>query len=90
MARTARRPLAEDTPLEIEARQIDMWRRMSREDKAFIVAGLCHGVREAAAEGVRHRYPTAGPREQFLRLAVLRLGRDLATEAFPEAADLLD
>ena len=84
----ARRPLAEDTPLEIEQVQIDIWRRMSHEEKAQLVTSLCRGVLEAAAEGVRWRFPQAGPREQFLRLAILRLGYELAVEAFPDAASL--
>ena len=83
-----RRPLADDTPLEIEQVQIDIWRRMSREDKAQLVTSMCRGVLEAAAEGVRWRHPHAGAREQFLRLAILRLGYDLAVEAFPDAASL--
>jgi hypothetical protein len=37
---------------------------------------------------VQMRYPQAGSREQFLRLAILRLGYDLALEAFPDAAGL--
>lgn len=83
---TVRRPLAEDTPLEIEQVQIDIWRRMSQQEKAQLVTSMCRGVLQAAAEGVRWRHPHAGPREQFLRLAILRLGYDLAVEAFPDAA----
>lgn len=83
-----RRPLADDTPLEIEQVQIDIWRRMSQEEEAQLVTSLCRGVLEAAAEGVRWRHPHASPREQFLRLAIFRLGHDLAVEAFPDAASL--
>jgi hypothetical protein len=90
VASPARTPLADDTPLEIEALQLARWRRMSREDKAVLIAGLCRGVHEAATEGVRRRYPAATLRERFLRLAILRLGRDLARQAFPDAADLPD
>lgn len=85
---SARRPLADDTPLDIEAVQVELWRRMTPAAKAGLVAGLCQGVREAALEGIRRRHPADGPREQFLRLAILYLGRELALEAFPEAADL--
>lgn len=83
-----RSPLADDTSLDVEARQVALWQRMSREDKAVVVSGLCRAVFEAATEGVRRRYPDSTPREQFLRLAILRLGRELAVEAFPDAADL--
>jgi hypothetical protein len=44
---------------------------------------------EAVLEGIRRRHPNAGPREQFLRLALLRLGPELTVEAFPEAAALV-
>ena len=88
MTSPGRTPLADDTPLDIEARQVALWQRMSRDEKAELVAGLCRGVHEAAREGVRRRYPGATAREQFLRLAILRLGRNLAVQAFPDAADL--
>lgn len=84
----ARQPLADDTSLEAEALQVELWRRMTPEAKAGLVTGLCRGVREAALEGVRRRHPMAGPREQFLRLACLYLGAALVIEAFPDAADL--
>ncbi len=83
---TVRRPLADDTPLEIEQVQIAVWQRMTPDEKAELVTSMCRGVLEAATEGVRWRHPHAGPREQFLRLAILRLGYDLAVEAFPDAS----
>ena len=88
MGPAQRRPLAEDTPLEIERLQIQIWRTMTPDRKAQIVAAMCAGVQEAAAEGIRRRHPEAGSREQFLRLAILRLGSDLAAEAFPDARGL--
>jgi hypothetical protein len=80
--------LSPDTPPEIERRQIDGWRRMSAADKAATVTGLTRAVYELALAGVRQRHPHASPREQFLRLAVLTLGRDLACRAYPEIAVL--
>jgi len=88
MRSMAERPVAEDTPIEIEALQQGLWRQMTPEAKARLVAGLCQGVREAALQGIRLRYPEAGPREQFLRLALLYLGPELTVEAFPDAAGL--
>ena len=38
--------------------------------------------------GWQQRHPQASAREQFLRLAIVRLGYDLAVEAFPDAAGL--
>lgn len=77
-------PLASDTPLDIEGRQIEEWRTMSAAQKAETVASLSRGVRDLAIAGIRLRYPNATPREQFLRLAILTLGRELAAEAYPE------
>lgn len=89
VAATERRPLADDTPFEIEDIQIGIWRRMSPERKADIIVGICAAVHEAAREGLRRRYPDAGERELFLRMALLRLGDELAVEAFPDAAVLV-
>ena len=83
-----RRPLAEDTPLEIEQVQIAMWQRMTPSDKMRLVSGLCRRLHALAAEAVKRRHPQASAREQFLRLAIVRLGYDLAVEAFPDAAGL--
>jgi hypothetical protein len=83
-----RRPLADDTPLEIEQVQIAMWQRMTPGDKMRLVSGLCRRLHTLAAEAVRQRHPHASAREQFLRLAIVRLGYDLAVEAFPDAAGL--
>ena len=83
-----RRPLAEDTPLEIEQVQIAMWQRMTPSDKMRLVSGLCRRLHTLAAEAVKQRHPQASAREQFLRLAIVRLGYDLAVEAFPDAAGL--
>ena len=45
-------------------------------------------VRDLALAGVRQRHPEASPREQLLRLALTIHGRDLATAAYPEIAEL--
>jgi hypothetical protein len=79
-----RRPLAADTPLEVEDRQIEGWRRMSTADKAALVGGLTNATFVLAKAGLRHRYPGASERELFLRLAVLTLGRELAERAYPD------
>ncbi len=81
-------PLADDTPLEIEARQIEGWRRMSAGHKAALVVGATRAADAMAMAGIRARFPGASAREQFLRLAVLKFGPDLALQAFPEIADL--
>jgi hypothetical protein len=82
--------LAADTPVEIEDRQIEAWRRMSPSDKAAIVAGLTEATLALARAGLRQRYPHASERELFLRLAVLTLGFDLARRAYPGAGALTE
>ena len=77
-------PLADDTPLEIEQRQIDGWRRMSDLEKAQLIASLSNTVRDMAMAGIRDRHPGASPREHFLRFAILTLGPELARAAYPE------
>ena len=57
---------------------------MSAADKAAVVTGLTQAVFELARAGVRHRHPTASPREQFLRLAIVTLGTELAGRVYPE------
>ena len=78
-----------DTSSDIERLQIERWRQMSAAQKGAIVTGLTQAVYDLARAGVTHRYPTASPREQFLRLAIVILGRDLAGVVYPDIA-LLD
>jgi hypothetical protein len=81
-------PLASDTDPAIEQRQIEAWRRMTPADKLELVMRMSAAVRALALAGVRARYPAAPPREQFLRLAQVTLGDDLARRAYPEIAAL--
>lgn len=89
MAPVERLPLAEDTPLEIEEVQLALWRKMTPQDKMRLISGICQAVNEAAREGLRRRHPHASDRELFLRMALLRLGHELAVEAFPDSAALI-
>jgi hypothetical protein len=59
---------------------------MTHAEKAAIVTGLTEAVYELARAGIRHRYPNASPREQFLRLAIVSLGPDLARRVYPDLA----
>jgi hypothetical protein len=81
-------PLALDTSAEIEAIQIEHWRRMTPAQKAELVTGLTRAVFELATAGVRQRYPDASPRELFLRVAIVIHGAELARRAYPEIARL--
>ena len=80
--------LSLDTSSEIERLQIERWQQMSPAEKAAIVSGLTHATCELAMAGVRQRNPAASSRELFLRLAILRLGPDLARKAYPEIVTL--
>jgi hypothetical protein len=82
------RPLADDTSLDIEARQIRAWREMPAARKADLITACCRSSREMSLAGIRSRHPDASPREQFLRLAMLTLGVDLARRAYPEIDQL--
>jgi hypothetical protein len=81
-------PLTRDTPLDIEHRQVEAWRRMTPAEKAALVTGLTQAAYSMTWAGVRSRHPTASPREHFLRVAIITLGPDLACAAYPDAADL--
>ena len=77
-------PLAIDTPPEIEAMQIDGWRRMTPTEKAALISGLTQTTFDLALAGIAHRHPAASERERFLRRAILLYGRDLAARAYPD------
>jgi hypothetical protein len=82
-------PLSLDTSPDIERRQIESWRRMSPAQKAALVTGLTRAAWEMTSAGVRQRHPGATPREQFLRVAIIVLGPDLACLAYPDAAAVI-
>ena len=78
--------LSLDTSPEIERLQVEGWQHMSPAQKAAVVSGLTQAVHDLALAGVRLRHPQASEREQFLRLALITLGVDLARRAYPEIA----
>ena len=86
--RAERGLLSDDTAREIEDAQIRRWRAMSSTEKAALISGLCQAADALALAGIRHRYPAASSRECFLRLAMLKLGRDLACRVYPDALNL--
>ena len=79
-------PLALDTSPDVERLQVEAWRRMSAAEKAAVVTGLTQAAYALTWAGVRHRHPTASPREHFVRVAILTLGPTLACAAYPDAA----
>ena len=59
---------------------------MSAAEKAALISGLTQSVVAMARAGIRHRYPEASPREQFVRLGAVLLGDELARQVYPELA----
>ena len=73
-----RRPLALDTPPDIERRQVEGWRRMTPADKARTVTALTRAAIDMTAAGIRHRHPDEPPSSHRRRLAEILLGSELA------------
>ncbi len=82
--------LSADTTREAEDYQVARWRGMTPADKLELVASLSRAVDRLALAGIEQRHPNASPRERFLRLAVLKLGIDLAARVYPEVSELAD
>lgn len=61
---------------------------MTAERKLLVSLQMSKTVRELALAGVRARFPSADAHEQLLRFAVVMLGPELATAAYPEIAAL--
>jgi len=80
--------LASDTSLAAERAQVELWRRMSPIEKLHAVTETTRAVLQLSLAGIRLRHPEASNEECMLRLAILKLGRSLACQAFPEAARL--
>jgi len=82
--------LSADTAAEIEARQIEAWRRMSPAERLQTSREMTRAANELALAGIRARYPNASERECFLRLAAIRLGEDTVRRIYPDAVALSD
>lgn len=61
---------------------------MSDAQIAALVTSSTRAANDMAMAGIRAHYPEASPREQFLRLAVLKFGPELARSAYPELDNL--
>ncbi|MHC4094329.1 MAG: hypothetical protein ACYSVY_29330, partial [Planctomycetota bacterium] len=75
--------LASDTSVEAERVQLGMWRRMSPLEKVRAVTEVSQAVQQLSLAGIRSRHPDASGQECMLRLAVLKLGRQLACQVYP-------
>ena len=81
--------LTSDTSLEAERVQVELWRKMSPPQKVRAMTELNRTVEQLSLAGIRMRHPAASERECFLRLAILKLGRELACRVYPEAEHIL-
>lgn len=74
--------LADDTPLEVEAFQLEMIRQTPVWRRLEIVAELNESVKMMALAGLRSRHPNASPTELRRRMADLCLGQELAERVY--------
>lgn len=77
--------LSADTAVEIEARQIEAWRRMSPAERLEVSGEMTRAANELTLADIRHRHPHATERECFLRLAAVRLGANTVRRLYPDA-----
>jgi len=64
--------------------QRDILRRMTPAERLRAVCDLNRAADTMAVAGIRARFPEASDREVFLRLAVRKLGSDLARRVYPD------
>ena len=79
-----------DTPLEVERKLVEGYRRMTPADKVRRVRDLNYTLRKLALAHLRSRYPTASERELQLRFAARLFDRETMIRAFgwaPEPDD---
>jgi len=76
------KPMAMDTPPEIEQMLIEGYRKMPVWKKLQQVGKLSDLVRQLAINDIRRRYPQAGERELKLRQALRWIEPELMCKAF--------
>ncbi len=77
------KPQSSDTPPEIEEIILEGYRRMSPAEKLSIVGDLNQAAQEIALARIRAQYgPNLTEREERLRLAALRLDREIMVRVF--------
>jgi hypothetical protein len=76
------KPLAEDTPPEIEAILLEGYRRMSAREKLERVCQMRRAVQQLALARISAQYPASTEKERRLRLASLWLTREQMLAAF--------
>lgn len=82
-------PRSQDTTLDMEQKQIEIFRGMSPEARLKIAVQLCHMSRNLLAEGVRKRLPQYDEQQIKLTVFKLLLQEPLFQSAYPEAKKIL-
>lgn len=72
-----------DTSLDIWRMQVEIFRRMTGEQRLDMAFQLSHSTRALSAAGVRHRHPEYGDREVQLAVIRMMIGEELFREAYP-------
>ena len=75
----------EDTSPEAWRVLLDIYRRMSPDEKLQRTFDLSEFVRSASEAGIRSQYPGASDREVFLRLTERTLGPELFRKVYGDA-----
>jgi hypothetical protein len=81
------RPSLSDTSPDVERLRLDLYRRMSPDEKWRRVEELTRLAHGVALAGLRARHAGADSEELLLRLAVLRLGADLVARVYGRRPD---
>ena len=76
-----------DTTPEAEAILFKLWREAPAWRKLEIMEGLNRSARQLALMGLRQRFPDAFDEELRWRLAVITLGKELATRVYGSVPD---
>jgi len=77
------KPQSADTPLDVEERLLERYRRMTGLERLAIALDMSEAVRQLALAGIRDRHgPNLSAREERLRLAALTIDRETMIRAF--------
>ena len=76
------RTQSEDTPIEIERIQIEIWRKQSPARKLELLRSMVQGIQRLQLAEIRRRHPNANERELKMRLASRRLSPELMRRVY--------
>lgn len=76
------RPQSDDTSIEADMVQVEIWRAMPPVEKMRVWAAMQVAVQQIAEAGIRRRHPGASEREVFLRRVSLSLDADTMLKVY--------